>query len=501
MPSPALKTIAIDDDLVVTSRFRTFDFKQNTFTAEGNVRATYDGEVITADRIVIYLARDQRRAVATGGALLTDPDGTVRATRLEFSWNAAKRYAKATEVVAKIAGSTIRAARADLSPTLWTFTNFSFTNDPSRHPLYMISGKSLTIIPKKVARINRPAVTILGHKILGWYGQRFNLDPAATGLRPPVPVYHDGSFGIDWEAGRPIAPSTTLEWHYDAYKGELPGSGIQLTHSYLPDTQAIRPIAPRSELLQRFEFGYFESILVKSPKAERDFLSQDRNAVTALENNNAVTTGRGAVNELFTFPIAGGYEWGGSAGSFGYLSDFRLETIRKVGDAANLTRAEAEGSLELPTVRLRPDLTLISRADAEGFQSDRSFGWARLSGGLVYQPIQALRLGAGLMGAAQGGTPDFDIDPLAYENGAMLRADYQLGPRQLGYMVRYSTRGGVFDNEVLITQAMGPLEAYFAYRQYPGDTRLGVTLRIEPLLDVLKRRHFGTPESSNPRQE
>ena len=492
-PSSAPKPIAVDDDLVITSRSRTVDPKRQVLTVEGDVVATYSGERITADRIVIYLGQSQRRAVATGGVVLIDPDGTVKANTLEFSWDPRHRYARASNVVMTIAGSTIRAKRADLTPTLWTLSDFSFTNDRGHPPLYLVSGRNLIIVPKKYALVAQPAVSIFGRQIVSWHGQRFNLDPAASGIRPPTPVYHDGALGFNWQAGRLIAPATTLEWHLDAYRGEYPGSGIQVTHSFLPDALATRPIAPRTELYQRFEFGYFESLLVGSPKTETDFLSQPRKAVTAFDNNNAAPTGRGESTELFTFPVATGYELGGSAGSFGYLTDFRLETIRRVGDEANLTRGEVEGSLELPSVRLSRDLAFISRADAEGFQSEQSFGWARLSGGLVYQPSKTLSFGGGLMGAVQGGTPDYDIDPLYYLNGAMFRTDYSVGPRQLGLLVRYDTRKGLFDKEFLVTQVMGPFEGFFLYRQYPGDTRFGLMLRIQPLLDVLKRRHLTTP--------
>jgi hypothetical protein len=492
-PSPASQPTQVDQDLVITSRSRTIDPNRQILIVEGDVTATYAGEVITADKIEIHFAPDQRRGIASGHVQLTDPDGKVTATQIEFSWKPSNRYAKADGVVAVVAGSTISAKSLELTQKLWTFTDFAFTNDRARVPIYKVSGKTMTIVPKKSARVVRPTVSIFGHKIVTWPVQRYTLDPAATGIHPPIPTYHDGGLGVSWHAGQLVAPETTAEVHFDTFRGELPGSGIQLTHSFLPDSLATRPIAPRTELYQRFDYGYFENLQVGSPQAELDLLSSPRNAITILNNNNSAAIGRGVPGEEFTFPVEAGYENGGPIGSFGYFTDLRVESIRKVGDEKNLTRSEAEGSLEFPSYTVNQNTQFISRADAEIFRSNQSFGWGRLSGGLAYTPSKGLSLGVGLAGAFQSGKPDYDIDPLAYTNGAMARADYNLGPHEFGVLFHYDVRRGLFDKEFLLGQVMGPFQAYVLYRQYPGDTHFGFTLRLDPLFDALRRRRLPTP--------
>jgi hypothetical protein len=337
--------------------------------------------------------------------------------------------------------------------------------------------------------VYRPSLSLFGAHILTWPRQTFNLDPRATGLRLPNLEYRSGTVGLNWVAGTLVDHHSTVEWHGDAFRGSYPGAGIEYNRSFIPANQAVGLITPRTELNQRFDFGYFDTVLVKTPGAEIDAVDRPRNTVAVQTDFNAGVSGRGAPNETFSFPVEFNYERSGRVGSLGNLSDFRLETIRDVRQATK-TRGEYESSWELPSKRLGRNVFTLSRVDGEAIGGDHAFGWARLSGGLVFQPVRWLTLSAGAMAAAETGTPDFDIDPLVYRNGAFGRADYELGPRRLSLMTRYDSRLGWFDDEVLFTQAMGTLEAYLVYRKYPSDLRYGVLLRINQIADVLKRRNF-----------
>src|SRR5688572_13541510 len=107
----------IDETLTVEARSVKANLPEQTVTYADGVKAIYGVTTVRADRLVIYLASNEleapvlavlgtanlvpgmhvpteeielnlatRRGVASGNVLLTDPDGTVRAERLEFNW-------------------------------------------------------------------------------------------------------------------------------------------------------------------------------------------------------------------------------------------------------------------------------------------------------------------------------------------------------------------------------------------------------------------------------
>ena len=223
------------------------------------------------------------------------------------------------------------------------------------------------------------------------------------------------------------------------------------------------------------------------PRDELNYLQQPRNALSAQSTFNAGVSGRGRDNEFFSVPASLSYERGGRASSGAYLSEVRVETIDSYRQPY-VTRGEWFNSFELPPVKLGEGLYNMARIDSGLYQSNRAFGWLRGTESLVYKPSSALTFGAGVFVGTQWGSPDFDIDPLDYKNGVVLRADYVLGPRRLSYLTRYDTHLGWFDHEYVFTQAVGPLQAFLIYRRYPGDSHFGVTLRIDQLQDLLTRR-------------
>lgn len=491
-------TTKLEENLILTSRTRTIDPRAQVVTVEGDVVATYDVERVTAERIEVHLAKGERWAKATGKVVVTDPDGTLQASNVEFSWNPQHRYARAEDVYLQMTGAKLHARSAYLTPDVWTFTDFTFTTDDLKPPLYSVSGRSLSIYPGRLARIEKPSFYVFGQHVVTWNAERFNLNPQASGVHIPSLELHDNSLGLNWQTGIQIGRTSTLEWHFDSYRGEYPGLGAQATESFVPSTKDVHPIVPRSEYSQRFDYGYFDTILVPTDKAEADYIGQRRSAASAYSIFNAAAIGRGAVGESFSTPGAVVYETSGSAGSMAYLSDSRLESIH-VLRGPDIVRSDLEDSLELPKYHLGHDMYTISRIDGGLMDSERTFGWGRLSGGVLYRPISGLTFAAGLMGALEGGKPDFDIDPLQYENGAMFRTDYAVGPRTLSVMSRYDTRRGWFDKEVMATQVMGSFEAFVVYQQYPGNFHVGINLRIDEFLNVLKRREFERPSVASQR--
>jgi len=460
------------------------------FYDEG-VIAKYDVEILTAQHLELH--NRERYGMARGSVHLIDPDGTMDADDLTFSWDPVKRYIIASNVLVKIAGAVIRARHADLRAGRWTLTDFYFTTDRLRPPLYSLQGSSIVIYPGHDAKIKSPELSIFGQHVYGLPSETINLDPRATGLRPPNLEYRrEAGFGINWVSGVLLDKSSTLEFHADSYPGSRPGDGAVVTRSFANPDLAQRLIAPRSEFSQRFDFGFFENVLVADPLSENHYLSEPRNSISVESSQNNGVSGRGTPDEDFSLPVAIEYERGGNIIGFPMLNDVRLENIESVGDH-DVTRLVSASSVDLPSIRFARNLLLISRVDGSLFFSGSAFGWVRATSGLVYSPLRWLHFSAGATGGIESGTPDFDIDPLHTVNGYTLRADYHLGPRKFGVMTRYDTKLGWYDREYTFTQAMGSLEAYFIYRQYPEDYRYGITLRLDQFENLLKRRTFRRP--------
>ncbi len=472
------------------------DNNQTIRSFKNGVVATYGPERLTADAVEVHLAPEEQFAIATGHVRLVDPDGTVTGDSLKFSWKADDRWARGENVEIHVVGSTVRAKSIDLTPGKWVLNSFYFTSDRASHPLYAVRGRTITIYPGKSAKVVRPGIDLFGHKIATWPSQSFNLDPRSTGLRLPRLKYSfSGGIGYSWQAGSLLNQRTDLEWHTDASNDSRPGFGAQLIRSFVPPGASQTPLPPKGEFSQRFSYGYFESLLVASPEREEQYLSSPRSSVDLETNFNAGVSGRGSVDETFSTPLAASYEISGKHGLFGYLGDARLETIRRIDDSA-LARGVLSGSLEIPKVSLSPSLFVTSRADFGAYYSGKSFGWGRLTEGLVYRPSHWMTLSAAAVGAVQGGTPDYDIDPLFSTNGLAFRADFNFGSRTISLMNRYDVRRAWFDQELSLVQAVGPFNAYVTYRRYPGETRFGLELRLDQFEDLLNRRKFRRPSQT-----
>lgn len=490
-------TTAKYGDLKVQSDFSRRDNERRVLVFDGHVTATYGEERVTADHLEVHEAPTDMFGAADGHVLLTDPDGTVSAAHIRFSYNPSHRMAHAEEATVHVAGVIIKAAKVELVPGKYTLDDFTFAGDQSSHPLYELTGKRIVIYPGKYARATDPTLRVLGNRIIGLAHQSFNLDPRSTGVRPPNIEYRRGAgFGYSWSSGVLVNQSTDLEVHSDAFPGSRPGSGAELIKSFVAPDRSLLPIAPRTEFAERFLDSYFTNVLVKTPEHEAAYYSSWKNSISTNTLWNAGVTARGATNEVFSIPGSVTYELGGKVGKgAGFMSDLRFESIELVPNNA-VFRGEWFGSFEGPIVPLGSSLSLTSRTDAGLYQRTNTFGWARITEGLVFRPAEPLTLGVGGYTALQGGTPEFDIDPLYSKTGYALRGDVHLGPRRFSIMTEYDTVQKWFDHQFVFTQAMGSLEAFVIYRRYPSQTSYGIRLRLEPFESLLKTRSFKRPSQT-----
>ena len=201
------------------------DLKNSVVFLRGGVNATYGPETLTAGSIEVHLLPTEQFLLATGNVVLTDPDANVSATTLRLSWAAGNQTAYAENVVAVIAGATIKAQSADITRDKWTFRNYYVTTDRASHPLYSVSGAELVISPGQSAQLKSSQLNILGQRVYGFRTYSVNLDPRSSGWRPPTPEYRGGhGIGYNWSSGALVAPNTAVELHSDAFPGSLPGT-------------------------------------------------------------------------------------------------------------------------------------------------------------------------------------------------------------------------------------------------------------------------------------
>lgn len=472
------------DEITIQAVTASSSAATRSIVYRGNVVVRYGPEKLTADRVEIF--QESRRGVAEGHVTLIDPDGTARGERIEFSWDPTARFATGDHVEIHIANATFRAQHAEFYPDRWNLIEAEGTTCLRPTPLYLITSPRVTIKPGVIARIEHPRLSLFGHYILQAPTQNQLLTPAAPGIHLPTPGYKTGrGFGLTWIGGLPLDRQSLFNFNVRTYQQTKPGAYLQYAHSFVPLAKSQVVAAPRNDFSERFGFGYLDSVGVAAPENEERYLGARRASVGISGQVNGGVGDR--VRGVRYSKADTALEFGGRKNGISGFGQVRLEAIRRE-DEASVGRVTASGSLGLPSIKLAPKVSTISRVDAAVFQGGTSFGWIRGTAGVVYDPLPILRLSAAGVLAGEAGTPQFDIDPLYAKTGVVLRSDLKIGGLRLSYLTKHDVDRGWFDNEFAITQVIGCLQAYYLVRQFPHDHRIGITLNLEPLLDVVRRR-------------
>jgi len=484
---PARQTIQIDPDLIVTSEVVNFDPATGIGTFSRGVVAQYGPTTVRAERLVID--RNNRTAEAAGNVRLEDPDATLTADNLKFSWDPTNRTGEADNIQALIANVSISARRAELTPELWTFYDVagsSCRNDP---PLYQIRSRKLTIRPGQTGRAERPTLYLFGRKIVTVPDRSFNLNPRTEGFNIPSFSYRRGQgLGVAWNSGFLLDPRTNLNAIAGAFPGSKPGLGLNVTRTLLPTERITTFLTPESEFGERFRAGYLDNVEILRPDQEYRFYRTPQKSISLGSNFNSGVTDRGG-DVTFSKPLEAIYEQGGEQRGFGYTGQARLQTISRASEAT-LARAVFRGTLSLPTFQIAPRVQSLVRLDAQAFIGGRQFGWTRALIGATYQPVPQVTLAAGAFLGQEVGTAEYDIDRLVAKSGFALRGDLNLGPTKVSYLTKWDRQLGFFDREYRISQVVGCLEPFILYRQRPSTYNIGVRFRLDEFYDLLRRREF-----------
>ncbi|RYG37715.1 hypothetical protein EON81_05850 [bacterium] len=451
------------------------------------VTVYYGPTKITAESVVAD--RGKQTASASGNVIITDPEGTIQATDIELNWAEGSRRATAQNVRIELAGARLRAKSAVLTDTLWVFENIEGTTCGQNTPFYSIRSPRFEIVPGKSGTLVKPVVSLFGRKLLTLPSQRFNLDPRVQGIRPPNIAYRkDQGIGIAWNGQFLIDSQTAGAFDLGAFRGGYPNYSLGISRSFVSSEKTKAFITPRDDLGDRFNVGYFDSIELNSPNAGFRNLSNPRSTLAVSTQFN-----RGAVigpSELsYSRPLDIAYELGGKSGSIGTIGQIRAQNIRAQG-YPSVNRISMGGTAITDVLPVGKRLGVVGSIDAQSFLSQNQYGWARASAGLVYEPISQLRLGAATFLGKEFGESDFPADELYAKSGYALRADLTLGGLRARYMLKYDTQRKWYDREYSINQAIGCIEAFVLYRQYPQTYLVGVKLRVDQFVDLLQRKKF-----------
>jgi len=466
-----------------------------TTYSEG-VSVTYGLSTLTADRLEVHEAPSEAYANAIGHVHVDDPEGTIDAENLRLTWKNGARRATGENIVGNVAGLYMKAASVDMTDERWEFKEVDGTPCHGKPPLFFIHSPKVVLIPGRKGRLYHPKVSVLGNKVATLPNQGFNLDPRSTGLRLPSVGYRtNGGVGLGWRSGILLDDRTSLQGTARIFPGNYPNYGLTATRS-LQATDPREPITPpRSDLSERFEIGYFDTIAVARPEDERTSLTERRSTVSLASRWNQPAFEGGAAR--YSRPVELSYAGSHTLGEVPVLAEVRLQTIRNQWTETTV-RGVISGSAGLPSISFGPKAGTLARVDGAAYGGKQRYGWGQGTFGVYVRPTPRLTFAAAAVGVVEGGSPLFVIDRPFTKSGYNLRTDMDLGPTKLSLMTKLDAGGRNYDREFSVVQRLGCLDAYVLSREYPRDLRFGVRLQLDRLANLLGQRRFERPNASSP---
>jgi hypothetical protein len=488
--APPKPGIEIRQPVTIRGERGITDLETGKTTYDGNVTVIYEPTQIRADHVEYW--EKERRGVAEGNVLLTDPEGTIKARRIALNWT--DNSAEAEDVEARVGGFYLKARSASLparrpdGTTVWTFEGVEFTNCQRDEPSYLVQAEKLVVTLGKGATATKVTLMLLGKKVGTLPRYTFSLDRMNKGIGFPVITRsRDGKFGATWDSGLLLGKNFALDYSLNVFQKRYPTGRLSLTRSFLKGSSGF-PIAPIDEFGERFAYGYLEGVRIPSLDWEESLFRAKRNAVAVATTWNSTPVTR-RENQLFNKPVELAYELGTSLGrGWNGLFLLKAESIEPVGGDAQ-TRGTLAAGFMSPRFKLGPKVFGLARVETEQFVGKTTYGWARGSMTLLYQANDNLRFGLGYVNSLDYGTPQFVIDPLAFGHSLHARMDAELGPRRLSVLFKYDMdRRRRFDFEFRFSQVIGCLDIFVQNRDFPRSFQIGVRLRGQDFIERLRGR-------------
>lgn len=493
------QTDKVDQQLTVQWLRKTLNTNPQSVVFQ-DAQATYDGTTVTADTITVYLQAGNRRAVAEGHVHLVDIDGTLDASRIEFDW--VNRTGKVENARLQIQDFMVEAASASFAKNVFTASDVWATPCGGEDtPILEVHAASAIASIGGEARLYHASIYLLGRHVITL--KEYALSPNRRGVGLPLPnVGYSKSSGasIGWSPGYLINEQTSITGGFHFQQHERPSEDALLSHSLLPPSIAPGGFIPSSDFGERFGFSYFENIYVLTPELERAFVGNRRESVAVGALYNEGPSAR-RVGGSFNKPTDLVYENASTVRGFGVYTQFRGQRIDQRGGASD-TRLLSMASIQLPTWIIAPRL-LYTDVRFDGFAATgehETYGWGHAQFGLVSRPTPMLRLGLAYTDAAQFGHALFQMDAPYVFRSINFRADLLDGPHKLSVLWKYDpSRGRWYDTEFEISQDVRCFEPYILYRSVPRGYQFGLRLRLDYLVDILRRR-TGQGQEHNPEE-
>lgn len=486
---------AIDGVLTVEWRHKQVRPGDGAVVFSGGVVAHYGVTTLRAEKLTLYQAENRQEGRAEGNVVIEDPDAGATADALEFSW--LKRTGTAINVSVQVEGLYVRAEQADITPEVWTLKNAYAAPDSSKRALFSMRTPTLEYRPAQGGVARRAALSVFGSKLVTVPSYRFGRKGDEYGMRLPSVSYKQG-LGLAWGSAFRLDDRSRLALGGRVKQGDRPGGTIELTRSLLPRNEPGGLRQPESDFSERFASGYFDNVFVRRPSEERADVGARRTSFTLGATANGTPIGR-LSNDLITKPFDLMLEAGDTLAGWGLLGGFRYQSIQQ-DSGPNQRRSILSGTALAPRVDLGGGLATHLRFDGTGYFAGRSFGWAQVQAGLIYNPFETVRLGAAIAYASHSGRETFVIDRLFATRTFHGRMDFDFGTTRLSFLTKYDfERRKWFDNEIGLSQVAGPIEPFITFREFPRTVTFGVRLRAEQAFDRLRQRmETRTPNVQKP---
>lgn len=479
----------VGDELTVVSKAVRYDPIHQTYTFSDGVSAKVGPTTLTADYLEVTGEQTKGSGFARGHVHVDDPDGTINAENVRFSWDQELVTGHAETVDLNFAGVILKADSVDIQPGTWQLTGLYGTSCMGNPPLFAVKTPKATLVTGKQGNIRHPQLYVLGHHVLTLPNQKINLDPRTQGLRPPNISYRSGDgFGVNWRSGWLLDPQTDLTASFSAFRSDRPSYSLVYAKSFLAPEETRASIVPRSDLATRLNFAYFENVEQPSPRSEERYLDMPRDSVS-VGSYWFQGAGNQKSDHAYTKPLEVAYEKGGSSGMLYGYGQVRLQSIRRELESTH-TRLEVDGSIGIRPIELVKGLDVYPRLDALSFAGGSNSGWLRAQIGVTYHPVRFLTIGGSVHDSYSWGNPLYEIDTLESARGGTARIDLNMGPTQATYIWRYDSSMGWYDRQYMVSQVVGCLQPYVMYRKWEEDYRVGVNIRLGNLLDVISRRKY-----------
>ncbi|HZH97697.1 MAG TPA: hypothetical protein VEX38_01890, partial [Fimbriimonadaceae bacterium] len=477
----------IDDVLTVEWNEKRIQVSPHVITFTGGVRALYGPTVLTADKLTLYLDPDARYGIAEGNVHVEDPDGRVDASYLKFDWR--NRTGQGRDVQVEAGGLLLRAGGIEMGQKLWELTEVYATPCDEGTPLFALRSPRVTVTPGQGGVARSAQLSLLGNRIVTLKQYRFSFTRRGGGaLRLPSPSFSNGRFGIAWNNEVALTRGTTIYGGFRAKQREKTSANLEVTRNLMAGDSIVGAPPPRSDLEERFGFGYFDNIYIQRPSDERDLIGFRRSTISVGAGWNQGAAAR-RVDTVFTKPVEGVYQVGALSNGLAFDGQVRLQSIRAF-DGPTQLRALVNSNILLPALDFGSGLYTHVRLSGTGYlNKGGTFGWGAAQAGLVFKASRQLRLGASLVRGFETGTPAFEADRLYSTNALHLRTDIDFGATKLNLLGKYDfDRRSWYDYEIAVTQAAGCVEPFVAYRRFPSTLTFGLRLRIDDFLELINRR-------------